>query len=418
MAETANTLWYRQGKASLTNGSTKVTGVGTNWATAGINPGATFRIDGLPYALEVKRVVSDTEIELVMPYYGTTASAQSYSIDRNFQSTLPAKIASDVTDMVGIYEQIRDGVYLTIEGKSAYQVAVANGYTGTVSQWLESLKGAGDYTTLMNATEPYRYNNAGAHNAHYRGKNLGGALTDAQSSAIRNGTFADLYPGDTWTITTTGYKWTDGEGTEHEANATVTYRIAGCDYYLGTGDQGSGLTTHHLVLVPDSVLYTARMNPENSTVGAYVGSEMYTENLKRAEALIKAAFGEGHVLAHREYLQNAVTNGRPSGGVWVTRTLDLMTEQMVYGGKVFGVASDGGDTVPNLYTVSKARLPLFVHRPDLASTRSGWYWLRDVVNGACCVPFWQRCSPGFTARTSFGLDSGCGEREGRAVLST
>ena len=146
MAETANTLWVRSGTVSVTNNSTKVTGVGTNWTTKGINPGATFRIDGLPYACEVKCVVSDTEIELVKPYYGTSASAQSYSIDRNFQSTLPAKIAAEVTDLVGIYEQVRDGVYLTIEGKSAYQVAVANGYSGTVTQWLESLKGAGDYT--------------------------------------------------------------------------------------------------------------------------------------------------------------------------------------------------------------------------------------------------------------------------------
>ena len=83
MSELAKTLWYRIGKANVTNGSTKVTGVGTAWSTAGINPGATFRIDGLPYDLEVKRVVSDTEIELAKPYYGTSGTALSYSIDRN-----------------------------------------------------------------------------------------------------------------------------------------------------------------------------------------------------------------------------------------------------------------------------------------------------------------------------------------------
>ena len=60
MAEIANTLWYRLGNVTVTDGSTKVTGVGTHWTTAGINPGATFRVDGRYLAHEVKRVVSDT----------------------------------------------------------------------------------------------------------------------------------------------------------------------------------------------------------------------------------------------------------------------------------------------------------------------------------------------------------------------
>ena len=220
---------------------------------------------------------------------------------------------------------------------------------------------------------------AGLHNSFFRGKNLGSALTAAQSAAIRAGTFDDMFVGDFWPMEVT-YTYKDANEVDQTVKATVTFRIAGCDYYLGAGDQGSGLTTHHLVVIPDTVLYTARMNETNTTEGGYVGSEMYTKNLARAKALITAAFGSGHILTHREYLQNAVTDGRPSGGAWLNSTVELMTEQMVYGGKVFGVASDGGETVPNLYTVSKARLPLFVYRPDLASTRSGWYWLRDVVS--------------------------------------
>ena len=124
------------------------------------------------------------------------------------------------------------------------------------------------------------------------------------------------------------------------------------------------------------------MNATNTTEGAYVGSDMYTKNLSRAKALITAAFGSERILTHKEYMQNAVTNGRPSGGAWLNSNIELMTEQMVYGGKAFGVASDGGDTVPNLYTVSCKQLPLFVYRPDLISNRQ-WYWLRDVVNGLC-----------------------------------
>lgn len=42
--------------------------------------------------------------------------------------------------------------------------------------------------------------NAGAHNAIYRGKNLGSAVTAAQWAAIDAGTFEDLFIGDYWTI--------------------------------------------------------------------------------------------------------------------------------------------------------------------------------------------------------------------------
>ena len=76
------------------------------------------------------------------------------------------------------------------------------------------------------------------------------------------------------------------------------------------------------------------MNPTNTTEGGYVGSKMYTEGLERAKAIFKAAFGEEHLLAHREYLTNAVTDGKPSGGAWHTSLVELMSEQMVYGSRI------------------------------------------------------------------------------------
>ncbi len=312
MVEVAHTSWYRQGTVTVTINSSKVYGNGTKWLTAGINPGATFRLDRQLYDCEVKEVISDTELELAAPFYGNSGGGLSYSIDRNFQSTLPSKLAADLTDLAGKYESYIDEDMMRIEGKSAYQLAVEAGYSGTQSQWLESLKAGGDWSALDTRTDILNYHNAGTHNAHYRGKNLGTSLTEAQSAAIRAGTFADLYVGDSWTVTVPSYNWTDGEGEEHESSGTVTFRIAGFDYYLRAGD--SELQTHHAVIVPDTNLYTARMNPTNSTEGGYVGSEMYTENLKRAKALISAAFGDNHILTHREFLQNAVTNGRPSGG--------------------------------------------------------------------------------------------------------
>jgi hypothetical protein len=57
-----------------------------------------------------------------------------------------------------------------------------------------------------------------------------------------------------------------------------------------------------------------------------------------------------------------------------------MTEQNVYGGKVFGAGNDGS-TIPTLYTIDKSQYPLFAHDPHMISNRQ-LFWLRDVVSAA------------------------------------
>ena len=201
---------------------------------------------------------------------------------------------------------------------------------------------------------------AGAHNAIYRGKNLGTVVTAEQFAAIKDGTFRDLYIGDYWVI------------------GGVTWRIAAFDYYLNTGD--TECTTHHITLVPDSSLYNHAMNDTNTTDGGYAGSKMYIEGLAEAKETINSAFGSSHVLTHRQYLSNAVTDGKPSGGSWYDSTVELMSERNVYGGCVYGVANIGA-SVPDLHTLDKSQFPLFAFRPDLISNRL-WYWLRDVSSTA------------------------------------
>ena len=127
-------------------------------------------------------------------------------------------------------------------------------------------------------------------------------------------------------------------------------------------------------------MYTHVMNDTNITTGAYVGSKMYTEGLTQAKTTINSAFGEAHVLNHRQYLQNATTDGYASGGSWYDSTVELMTEQNVYGGKIFGNQLNG-TALPNSYTVDKSQYPLFAFRPDMISNRQ-WYWLRDVVSAS------------------------------------
>ena len=216
---------------------------------------------------------------------------------------------------------------------------------------------------------PLLFNNAGAHNAIYRGKSLGSTVTTAQYAAIKAGTFDDLYIGDYWTI------------------GGVNYRIAAFDYYLNSGD--TSCTTHHVVIVPDTCLYNAQMHntssggyeggAANTTTGGYVGSDMYKSNLEQAKTTIKSAFS-GHVLKHRIYLTNAVANGRASGGAWCDSEVDLMCEQMVYGSGIFSPVSDGSN-VPANYRVEKSQLPLFQHEPSRICNRSTW-WLRDVITAS------------------------------------
>lgn len=206
---------------------------------------------------------------------------------------------------------------------------------------------------------PLLFNNAGAHNAIYRGKSLGSSVTTAQYSAISAGTFDDMYIGDYWTI------------------GGVNYRIAAFDYYLNCGD--TSCTKHHVVLVPDTCLYNHVMNDTNITTGAYVGSKMYTEGLEQAKTTIKAAFS-GHVLSKRIYLSNATANGKASAGAWCDSEVDLMCEHMVYGNGVFSPVSDG-TTVPNNYRVEKSQLPLFQHEPSRICNRADW-WLRDVISAS------------------------------------
>lgn len=265
-------------------------------------------------------------------------------------STLPIENAKKFTDLSVLTEAPDSAVLLIHDGTGVKQISAAN-----LKADVKALITAAQATINAIATT-----GAGAHNAIYRGKYLGSAVTEAQWAAIKAGTFEDMYIGDYWTI------------------GGVNYRIAAFDYYYRAGD--TDMTTHHVTLVPDANMYTHVMNDTNITTGAYVGSKMYTEGLTQAKTTINSAFGEAHVLNHRQYLQNAVTDGYASGGSWYDSTVELMTEQNVYGGKIFGNQLNG-TALPNSYTVDKSQYPLFAFRPDMISNRQ-WYWLRDVVSAS------------------------------------
>lgn len=203
---------------------------------------------------------------------------------------------------------------------------------------------------------------ASGHRMIFRGKSLGTTVTIAQKTAIQNGTFDDLYLGDYWTIN--GVKW----------------RIADFDYWYKCGD--TAFAQHHLLIVPDTNLATAKINTSLVTTGGYVGSEMYKTTLPSVKSTIEASFPD-LILSHREYLSNAVTSGYPSAGAWADSAVELMNELMVYGTHMYGPAGDGTN-IPKRYTNSPRQLALFMINPlyiiaDAEGSRAD-YWLRDVVS--------------------------------------
>lgn len=200
---------------------------------------------------------------------------------------------------------------------------------------------------------------AGLHNSLFRGKNLGTVYTAEQMAQVQAGTFNDLWIGDYWVIN------------------RVTWRIAHFDYWMNCGDTAT--TKHHIVVVPDTNLYTVAMNSGNVTTGGYAGSEMRSSALANALSTAKTAFNN-HVLSVRRYFTNAVANGRPSASAWFDSECDLMSEAMVYGNYVFSPTSDGTN-VPANYNVDYKQLALFVLAPQFICNRA-WYWLLNVVSAA------------------------------------
>lgn len=216
----------------------------------------------------------------------------------------------------------------------------------------------------------------------FRGKNLGTALTAVQKAAIKDGSFKGMFLGDYWSIG--GRIW----------------RIVDMDYWYNCGD--TAFTSHHLVIMPDEALYNAQMNTTNVTTGGYVGSEMYKSNLANAKTIVNAAF-QGSVLTHREYLCNAVANGRPSGGAWFDSSIELPNESMMYGHPHFSPTSDGS-TVPAIYTISKTQLALFMVCPRFIVNRAYNQWLRDVVSSAFFAYVNISGNPGCSyASSSYGV---------------
>ena len=216
--------------------------------------------------------------------------------------------------------------------------------------------------------------NAGAHNALYRGEDITDYFNSGEmSTAIANGSFDNIYPGDyiikSVTVNGTAY-------------SNVKWIVGDLDYHLHRGDTET--TAHHVLMVPEGAIGTSYMNSSNTTAGGYIGSYMWTTTIPKYATGIANAFGASHVLSHRELLTNSVNaNGASSGyppssgcsnnWAWTSVTVNIMNEPMVYGAPVF---SSSGHDIGECNT----QIAAFRHNKSLSFVRSAYVWLRSVCN--------------------------------------
>ena len=193
--------------------------------------------------------------------------------------------------------------------------------------------------------------------------------------------------------------------------------IAGFDCMRRNGDS-TDINYNHITCVPGQFrsgsfhFGRSRMNPTNTTVGGYVGSEMYTttigevatEGSTATTATINqqlyAEFGS-HLKTSRELLSKAINasgynrfgtnSGCSNDWGWYSCQAVLMSEVEVYGSTVW--SSSGFDT-----GTACMQLPLFARDKACINNRSSYYWLKDVAAASdFCLVYYRGYANYFSA---------------------
>ena len=239
----------------------------------------------------------------------------------------------------------------------------------------------------------------------FRGKYLGSTITAEQLTAIRNGTFDDLYVGDYWECDIYGLM--------------RKFRIVDINYWLNTGS-GTKCTTNHIVVMPDepigSHLYMHDTNADIDYCNSNVRNKLLTDTtVNNTRDIISSWLGTKFndiVLSHKEYLINSVSNGIPATGSWCDSTIELPSEIMMYGTRIYS-PGNLNTTVPCLYTNSRTQLSLFRLAPQYIQPGNAYFWLRDVVDntryaavGSDGEASWRKVAKEAGIRPVFGITGG------------
>lgn len=210
--------------------------------------------------------------------------------------------------------------------------------------------------------------------------------------------FEDIYVGDYFKMSRaiSAYERTG----QHQTTGSQYVTIAGLDTMMNNGDQGSGITYHHAVMVAGQGFGgtqhfgRSRMNATNTTEGGYKASEMNTLVLggvvsagsTAADATINqqlyAEFG-AHLKTTRELVTKGINatgynrlgsaTGCASDWEWISAQAILMSETECYGSIAW--SSSGYDTGN-----ANLQLPLFAFSKQAQNNRSAYYWLKDIAS--------------------------------------
>ena len=211
--------------------------------------------------------------------------------------------------------------------------------------------------------------------------------------------FEDIFVGDYIKMSRPISAYNQNQSLQLTGSQYVT--IAGIDTLWGNGDNIS-MAYHHLVMVPGmgfggtQHFGRSRMNPTNTTVGGYAGSEMHTitigaiatsgstETTATINQQLYAEFGS-HLKTTRELLSNSINStgynrfgsntGCSNGYNWVSCQAVLISEIEVYGSIAW--SSSGYDTGN-----ANKQLPLFANSKQSINNRSAWYWLKDIASAS------------------------------------
>ena len=207
----------------------------------------------------------------------------------------------------------------------------------------------------------YAPDGADVHRRFFRGKDLTSAFNDGTFSAnVADGSFRDIFPGDyiTKEVTVPGVSGTGN---------SVKFIIADLDTALDLSSLG--VTAHHAVIVPETPVFQAYMNPTDTTKGGYAASYMQWTYMPAFAWGLAEAFGQQHLLSFTA-----------DGKLCFCR---LMTLSMVFGKTL----PSNGKSYSHYQGIDKSmgeeQLAAFILSPNLRGKNGSYYWLSDVSSSSC-----------------------------------
>lgn len=210
-----------------------------------------------------------------------------------------------------------------------------------------------------------------------RNKNIGSTFTTEQINEISIGRFRDMFVGDYWEIN------------------NIRWRIVDIDYWYGTGPTvNNACLTHHLVIMPDCILFENPDSPSGtsnpSIVGGYYGSRIRTVVQGSIKNQIIQSIPENMILTRTGLCTNSVTEaGVPAGCIETQLSIEVPNAESIFGYDTL-IAHTNFKDVSNYADGDSVQFSLFSNAPKNIITshygddgtygfQMANYWLRNMA---------------------------------------